>query len=122
MPLHTSPSLHELPSSGVLRHPDAGLQESSVQGLESLQSKGVPGKQVPPEQISGPLQTSPSSQELASFPMYTQPMTGSQESSVQVFESSQVSDVPGRHVPAEHVSEPLQTFPSSQELVSSGAL
>jgi hypothetical protein len=45
--------------------PEAGLQESSVQELPSLQLSGVPVWHDPPPQISLPLQALPSLQELA---------------------------------------------------------
>ena len=40
----------------------ASLQESRVQLTPSLQSIGAPAWQIPPVQVSGPLQKSPSSQ------------------------------------------------------------
>ena len=99
--------------------PEAGSQESSVQGLLSLQVSAVPAWHVPPEHVSEPLQAFPSSQELVSSLVYTQPETGSHESSVQGLPSSQVSEAPLTHEPAEHVSNPLHTFPSPQAFVSS---
>jgi hypothetical protein len=47
--------------------PEAGLQESSVQMLASLQTTGVPPVQDPPEQMSPVVQALPSSQEDVLF-------------------------------------------------------
>src|SRR5262244_1103690 len=60
-PLQTVPSRHAVPfSTGEVVQPDEGLQPSVVQGLLSLQTSGVPVRQVPPRHVSGPLQTLPS--------------------------------------------------------------
>jgi hypothetical protein len=67
-PAHTS-SVQEFPSSVqanvwlVWTHPVAGLQESVVQGLASLQSAEAPPTHVPPEQASPVVQALPSSQD-----------------------------------------------------------
>src|SRR5437899_3146448 len=46
-PLHTLPSLHEVPfASAVCRHPPSGSQVSVVQGLLSLQLRGVPARKI----------------------------------------------------------------------------
>jgi hypothetical protein len=45
----------------------AGLQESVVQGLLSLQVNGAPGWQVPPPQVSPAVQALPSSHGLMLF-------------------------------------------------------
>src|SRR5438552_7072483 len=90
-PLQTLPSEQEVPSAtGVALHPEAGSQESAVQGLLSLQTSGVPGVQVPVRQVSSPLQTLPSEQEA---PSGTAALThlsscGSQRSAVQALPSS----------------------------------
>jgi hypothetical protein len=48
-PLHTLPSLQEVPfRSGTLAHPDSGSQLSVVQALASLQLRGGPAVQTPP--------------------------------------------------------------------------
>ena len=99
--------------------PEAGSQESSVQGFPSLQVSAVPAWHVPPEHVSEPLHAFPSLQELVSSLVKTQPEAGSQESSVQGLPSLQVSAVPDWHTPPEQVSEPLHTFPSPQAFVSS---
>src|SRR5262249_37710595 len=93
---HTSPVVHGSPSShglafGVKVQPDAGTQLSSVHGLASLQTGGVPGWQVPLDglQVSRPLQALPSLHTIG---------------------------VPGTHPTAgAHVSTPLQGLPSLQE-------
>ena len=90
-----------------------------MQGLLSLQVRAEPETQVPAEQVSAPLHTFPSLQELVSSLVKTQPEAGSQESSVQGLPSLQVSAVPDWHTPPEQVSEPLHTFPSPQAFVSS---
>jgi hypothetical protein len=61
---------------------------SSVQTLPSLQTGGGPPLQTPPPQVSPVVQASPSSQAAVLFEFW-QPRTGSQESSVQGFASSQ---------------------------------
>src|SRR5439155_11450212 len=64
-PLQTLPSEQEAPSAAVTcEQPPVGLQASTVQGLASLQSSGVPGEQTPDWQVSAPLQTLPSEQEV----------------------------------------------------------
>jgi hypothetical protein len=56
-PLQRLESEQDVPlATGVLTQPVAGLQESVVQTLLSLQSGGVPGLHVPPWQVSAPLQ------------------------------------------------------------------
>jgi hypothetical protein len=60
-PLQTLPSAQAVPfKTGVLEQPVAGLQESVVQTLPSLQLSGVPAVQVPLWQVSTPSQASPS--------------------------------------------------------------
>jgi hypothetical protein len=100
-PLHTVLSAHDVPlATGVLTHPEAGLQVSVVQTLESLQSGGAPFVQEPLWQVSAPSQASPSVQEvpLATF-VCAQPVVGLQESVVQTLESLQLSAVPAVQVP-----------------------
>jgi hypothetical protein len=113
-PLHTVESAHGVPfATGVVSQPVTGSQESVVQTLPSLQVSGVPAVQVPPWQVSAPLQTVPSAHDV---PFVTfvcwQPETGLQESVVQTFPSLQLRAVPVVHVPAWQVSAPLQTVPS----------
>ena len=48
VPLHTFPSLHDVPlSTGAYTHPLVGLQLSAVQGLPSSHLRGLP-LQIPP--------------------------------------------------------------------------
>jgi hypothetical protein len=61
LPLHASPSEHELPlGSDEFTHPDSGSQESAVQALLSLQVRSVPAWQTPTMHFSSPLQALPS--------------------------------------------------------------
>ena len=94
-------------------HPATGLQESSVQTSPSSQSGGAPPRHAPPEQVSPVVQASPSSQDAA-LSACTQPVAGSQESSVQTLPSSQSGGGPPRQMPPEHVSPAVQGSPSSQ--------
>ena len=60
--VHAFPSLHDAVLL-VATHPVAGLHESSVHGLPSLQFSAEPPTQLPPEQASGVVQALPSSHE-----------------------------------------------------------
>src|SRR6267143_559881 len=96
-----------------------GPQESAVQGLLSSQLRAVPGVQAPALQISSPLQTLPSEQEVPSATgLLKQPVVGSQASVVQALLSLQTSGVPGAQRPCSQVSLPLQALPSEQEVPS----
>jgi hypothetical protein len=113
-PLQTLPSVQEEPfRMGVLEQPETGLQLSAVHTLPSLQLSAVPGVQVPPWQVSAPLQTLPS---LHAVPfasgVFVHPVTGSQASVVHTFASLQVRGVPAVQVPLWQTSLPLQTVPS----------
>src|SRR5439155_1019499 len=114
-PLQTVPSSHGLVLF-VCWQSVAGWVGSSVQTLPSSQLGAVPGLQVPPPQTSRPLQTVPSSHGLVLLVCW-QPLTASQESSVQMLPSSQLGAVPGLQVPPPQTSRPLQTVPSSHGLV-----
>jgi hypothetical protein len=66
-PEHVSPVVQALPSLHgaalfAYVHPVAGLQESSVQTLESSQSSGAPPTHAPPEHVSAVVQVLPSLQ------------------------------------------------------------
>jgi hypothetical protein len=63
-------------------HPVAGLHQSWVQSIPSLQGRGGPAVQLPPEQMSLVVQALPSLQG-SEFGGKTQPVAGSQVSSVQ---------------------------------------
>ena len=106
-PEHTSAPLHILASSQEFvlsltnTQPEAGLHESSVHGLLSLQVSGVPAWQFPSaRQTSAPLQASPSAHELVTSGVNAHPVDALQESSVHGLLSLQVSGVPATHAPA----------------------
>jgi hypothetical protein len=89
------------------------LQVSSVHGLPSLQTRGVPAVQIPLWHVSLPLQTLPSEHDVP-FPtgLVVQPVAGAQESFVHALPSLQTSVVPAVQTPAWQVSAPLHAFPS----------
>jgi hypothetical protein len=113
-PLQTVASRHGVPlATGVFEQPKTGLQASVVQTLLSLQLSGVPAVQVPPWQVSAPLQTLLSRHAVPlSTAVLAQPDSGLQVSVVQTLLSLQLSAVPAAHAPLWHVSAPLQTLPS----------
>jgi hypothetical protein len=102
LPLHTSPSAHEVPcATGVFVHPKMGSQASVVHVLPSLQSSAVPAEQMPLWQVSLPLHSSPSLHEVPfGTAMFLQAATGSQVSVVHTLPSSQSSGRPGEHTPS----------------------
>jgi hypothetical protein len=119
-PPHVSFVVQAFPSlQGVelsaLTQPVAGSQESSVQGLLSLQLGAGPPLQVPPPHVSFVVQAFPSSHEFVLL-VWTQPVAGSQESSVHGLLSSQPTAVPGWHDPPPQVSFAVQALPSSHDL------
>jgi hypothetical protein len=116
--LQTVLSAHAVPFvTGVLAQPDAGLQESVVQTLPSLQLSAVPAVQVPPWQVSAPLQTVPSAQGVPfNTGAFWQPKVALQESVVQTLESLQLSGVPAVQVPLWQVSRPSQASLSVHEV------
>src|SRR2546425_623224 len=66
-PLHTFPSLHEVPfGTAVCLQPATGSQVSVVHTSLSSQLSGVPAVQVPALQVSAPLHAFPSLQGLLS--------------------------------------------------------
>src|SRR2546422_158090 len=100
-PLHTFPSLHEVPfATAGCWQPCTGSHVSVVQGLLSLQLGALPAVQRPPRRFSVPLHASPSRHEV---PFATagcwHPATGSQLSVVQGLPSLQLSGVPAVHAP-----------------------
>src|SRR3989441_683337 len=120
-PVQVSAVVQAFPSSqgavfGVFTQPLAGLQESSVQTFPSSQFRGGPPTHRPPAQVSAVVQAFPSSQG-AVFGVFTQPLAGLQESSVQTFRSSQLGAGPPTHCPPAQVSAVVQAFPSSQGAV-----
>src|SRR5512143_4161577 len=122
-PPQVSPTVHALPSSQgavLLRktQPDAGLQVSSVQPLPSLHTRGAPGLQLAPPQVSPTVHASPSSHAdvLAAL---TQPIAGSQPSFVQPLASSHASGAPPLQVPPPQLSFVVHASPSSHATVLS---
>jgi hypothetical protein len=104
-------------STGLFEHPKTVSHASVVHTFESLQLSAVPAVQVPPWQVSVPLQTLPSRHDVPfNTGVLAQPLTGSQLSVVHTLASLQLSVVPAVHVPAWHVSPPLQTLPSVHEV------
>src|SRR5438093_2057123 len=136
-PLHESFAVQALPSlqGAVLsawRHPEAGLQESSVQGFRSSQSRDGPPVQFPSRHASDVVQAL-ASLHAPAFGAWTQPTStswrtsmalsmtpptrsgsipGLQESSVQGFRSSQSMTDPAQ-IPPVQTSFAVQALPSS---------
>jgi glyoxylate utilization-related uncharacterized protein len=117
-PEQVSLVVHALPSSqdAVLlayTQPVAGLQESSVQTLPSLQLGGGPPTQIPPEQVSLVVHALPS---LHGAVLLTcvHPVTGLQASSVQTLPSSQFGGAPPTQTPPAQASPVVQALASSQ--------
>jgi hypothetical protein len=113
-PLQTVPSRHDVPlATFVCEQPKTGSQASVVQTFESLQLRAVPAVQVPPWQVSAPLQMLVSAHAV---PLRTgvllHPVTGLQLSVVHTLLSLQLSAVPPAHEPFWQVSAPLQTLAS----------
>src|SRR5436190_474296 len=104
------PSLHDAVLF-VWTQPVAGLQESSVQPLPSLQFGATPPTHDPPAHVSLVVQALPSSQDTVLF-AWTQPVAGLQESSVQTLPSFQFGATPPTHLPPAHVSFVVHASPS----------
>jgi hypothetical protein len=118
-PAQVSAVVQALPSSHdavlfVFTQPVAGTQESSVQGLLSLQLGADPPTQDPPAQVSAVVHALPSSHDAVLF-VFTQPVAGTHESSVHGLLSLQFGAEPPTHTPAAHVSDVVQALPSSQD-------
>src|SRR5437867_3253729 len=99
--------------------PVPGTHASAVQAFPSSTEGGAPATQAPaPLQVSSPLQTLPSEQEMpAGVGAWTMPRTGSHESAVQGLPSSATGGVPAMQAPEpSQASRPLQTFPSEHEI------
>ena len=91
-PLHASPAVQAFPSLHVAVlltcvQPVAGLQESFVHVLPSLQLGGAPPTQAPPLHVSDVVHALPSLQGAALF-VWVQPVAGLQPSSVHPLPSS----------------------------------
>ena len=93
--------------------PLAGSQLSSVQTLPSSQLGAGPTTQIPPAQVSPVVQESLSLQDTVLF-RWTQPVAGSQPSSVHTFPSSQSVAGPTTQIPPAQVSLAVQASPSLQ--------
>jgi hypothetical protein len=118
---HVSPVVQALPSSQVAvlfacAHPVAGLQESFVQGLLSLQFGAAPPTHAPPAQVSPVVQAFPSLQATVLF-AWAQPVAGTHESLVHGLLSLQFGAAPPTHAPPEHVSPVVHALPSLQDAV-----
>ena len=100
-PPQISPVVQRFPSShgrvfGSATHPFSAEQESSVQGLPSVQSTALPPPHALAPHTVPSVQGFPSSQAIA-FGVITHPISGSQLSSVHRFPSSQFTHSPGVH-------------------------
>jgi len=114
-PLHTLLSLHDVPlRTGVLAHPETGLQLSVVHTFAVVAHKRACPRYITPAwQVSLPLHTLPSlHDEPLGTAVFWQPVAGSQLSVVHTLPSLQLRGVPGVHTPLWHVSAPLHTLPS----------
>jgi hypothetical protein len=106
------PSLHG-PALLTCAHPVAGLHESSVQVLPSLQSGAGPPTHTPFAQASPVVQALPSLHGTV-LAECTQPMAGLHASSVQRFPSSQLGGGPPAHEPPLQASPIVHALPSLQ--------
>src|SRR5439155_1308198 len=84
--------------------------------VRSSQLQPVIAWRTPPVQVSAVVQALASSQG-AVFGVWTQPVAGSHESSVQTFASLQLGGGPPTQVPPAHVSVVVQALPSVQDAV-----
>ena len=84
-----------------------------MQGLPSSQGVDLPGLHRPPTQVSAPVQALPSSQD-AELATKTQPLSGSQLSSVQTLPSLQTLAGPGKHTPPPQKSPSVHWLASEQ--------
>jgi hypothetical protein len=113
--VHAFPSLHAI----VLfewTQPVAALHESFVHGFPSSQFGAAPPTHFPPEHVSLVVHAFPSSQGIALLACL-HPTAVSQKSVVQTLPSSQLGAAPPTHVPPEHLSLVVHSFPSSHPVV-----
>jgi hypothetical protein len=120
-PPQVSPVVHAFPSSQaaalfVWTQPVAGLHESSVHGLLSLQVTAAPAWQVPLPQVSPAVQAFPSSQAAVLF-AWTHPVAGLHVSSVHGLLSLQSTGEPPWQMPPPHVPPTTHRSPASQGFV-----
>jgi hypothetical protein len=120
-PLQVSAVVHASPSSQpnalfVNTQPEAGLHESEVQTLLSLQTSGAPPKHTPPLQVSLVVHVLPSSQ-LAVLFVNTQPEAELHESDVQTLPSLQTNGTAPVQTPPPQVSTVVHASPSLQDAV-----
>src|SRR3990172_3473892 len=122
--LHVSEVVHAFPSAHVAElltyaHPVVGSQLSSVHTFPSSQLGAGPPTQIPPSQASPVVQASPSMQGAVLF-TWTQPVAGSQLSSVHTLPSSQSGAGPPTQIPPAQASLEVQASPSLQDEVLFG--
>ncbi len=120
-PAHASPWVHALPSEQPLvlnawTQPPLMLQESVVHGLPSSQPTAAPGWHAPLAQTS-PLVHALLSEHVAALLLWTQPLVGSQISSVHGLLSLQLTIVPGWHAPVAQTSPLVHALLSEQASV-----
>jgi hypothetical protein len=116
--LHAFPSGHAVPfvTAGFWQ-PVVGLQESVVQGFESLQLSAVPAAQVPDWHVSAPLHALPSGHGVPfDTGVVVHPVEGLQPSVVHTLPSLQLGGVPAVQLPDWQVSGPSQALPSEHEV------
>ena len=130
--LHLSPTVHTLPSAshavlslgaGSKAHrPLLWSQASAVQSLPSLQFLYGPATHNLPLHWSFCVHALSSASHVATFAMFTQPLSGEQASSVHGFLSSQESNAPAVHCPSLHVSLMVHALPSASQALPLAAL
>ena len=113
--VHAFPSLH-VAVLFVFTQPVDGLHESFVHTLPSLQFRGLPAPQLPPEHWSPTVQALPSLHVAVLF-AFTQPVDGLHESLVHTLPSSQFRGLPAPQLPPEHWSPTVQALPSLHDAV-----
>jgi hypothetical protein len=110
--VQASPSL-QVAALGRLTQPVLGTQLSSVHGLLSSHTTALPPPQLPLLQASPAVQASPSLQ-VAALGRLTQPVPGTQLSSVHGLLSSHTTALPPPQLPLLQASPAVQASPSLQ--------
>jgi hypothetical protein len=117
--------VQRFPSSQTVPFALTGFEQTPVVGSQApaawhwssaLHVTGLPAPHAPPEQRSPIVQALPSSQALVLW-VWTQPVAGSHESSVQGLLSSQASGAPPWQAPPPQASPAVQASPSSHPFV-----